>query len=67
MDETFFMLYVEGGGAPTYKHLNYPTALAEAKRLAAKTEQPVYILEAHSKVELNKFNITQLSSVEYPF
>lgn len=66
MNRTFWMIYVEGGQAPTYKHSTYESALAEAKRRAEITNKPAYILVTDTKVELNKFSLTSLSPAE-PF
>ena len=64
MNRTFWMIYVEGGSNPTFKHSTYESALAEAKRLAELTNKPAYILVADTKVELNKFSLTSLSPAE---
>lgn len=46
----FYMIYLEGGGAPTYQHDNRESAKAEAKRLAKLHGRPAYILEAKTKI-----------------
>lgn len=67
MNGTFWMIYVEGGTNPTYKHSTYESALAEAKRLAEITNKPAYILVTDTKVELDKFRLTSLNPAEEPF
>ena len=67
MKQTFWMIYVEGGNAPTYKHTSYESALAEAKRLAEITQKPTYILVTDTCVELDKFKLTCLNPAEQPF
>lgn len=42
----FWMLYVEGGGAPTFRHDTPDGAKREAERLAVQTGKRVYVLEA---------------------
>ena len=44
--ETFYMLHVEGGSAPTVKHATVEAARKEAERLAKKENKPVYLLNA---------------------
>ena len=51
----FYMLYVEGGQSPTYKHNNLEDAKKEAERLADLTHKPVYILVTQYCVELQKY------------
>lgn len=63
----FWMIYVEGGNAPTYKHTNYESAVAEAKRLAELTGRPATILVSDTCVELDKFKVTSMNPAEMPF
>jgi len=42
----FYMIYVEGGNSPTYKHDSYESASKEAYRLAGTTGKEVFILSA---------------------
>ena len=51
MDETFFMNYMEGGSAPTFKFTNQTDALAEAARLASNHKTAVYTLRAVIKTK----------------
>ena len=44
---TFWMVYVDGGGNPTFKHLSLEQAQLEAERLArANPGSKVYVLKA---------------------
>lgn len=67
MNKTFWMIYVEGGHTPTYKHSTYESAMAEAKRLAELTNKPAYILVTDTMVELDKFRLTSLNPLEEVF
>lgn len=44
MNTKFFMVFVEGGDNPVFKHLSYISAWEEAKRLAKKTKKSTYVL-----------------------
>jgi hypothetical protein len=46
MEKTFHMLYLQDGGAPTYKHENFDSAKEEAERLSIKFNKDVYVLKA---------------------
>lgn len=61
MEDTFYMIYVEGGNAPTFTHTTIDTALEEAKRLAKLTGKKAYILEAVKSVQLHEFDIQNLT------
>lgn len=52
----FYMLYVEGGHSPVYKHNTPDDAKKEAERLAELTSKPVYILVSQYCVELQKYH-----------
>lgn len=67
MNETFWMIYVEGENPPRFKHYSHESALAEAKRLAELTGKPAYILVTDTKVELDKFKLTSLNPADTPF
>lgn len=49
METGFYMLYAEGGGAPTYKHGTLSLAEEEAKRLAIKTGKEIFVLATVAK------------------
>lgn len=45
-NNTFYMIYVEGGTVPAIKHHDMYEAVTEAKRLAKHTGKETFILEA---------------------
>jgi hypothetical protein len=45
MNETFYMVYIEGGNAPTDKYESKELAEAEAKRLSVELKKKTHILE----------------------
>ena len=51
LEPTFFMIYLEGGGSPTYRHETIESAEAEAKRLSQKFGRPAYILLCYKVIE----------------
>lgn len=53
MEKTFYMVYVDGQGAPTYKHETKESAENEAKRLAKKLRKSTYVLESKDKYKDN--------------
>lgn len=55
--EAFFMIYLEGGQAPTYQHATKEEALKEAKRLSRFTNKKAYILCTIESVEFDAFKI----------
>lgn len=44
--DLFYMLYVEGGGAPTHQHRSPENAKQEAERLARQTGRRVHVLKS---------------------
>lgn len=53
----FYMIYVEGGNCPTYKHDSYESASKEAYRLAGTTGKEVFILSAVASCKKEIINI----------
>lgn len=51
MKKKFWMLYAEGGRAPSFVHDSFESAEKEAKRLAAESNLRIYILEAVKSVK----------------
>lgn len=51
IEETFFMLYVDGQNSPTHKHTSIAEAKVEAQRLMAKTQKRVFILQGIKMLE----------------
>lgn len=49
--ETFYMVFLEGGNAPAFKHLREEDAKFEAERLAVKHGKETYVLKAILKLE----------------
>ncbi|MDR3272776.1 MAG: hypothetical protein LBT29_04785, partial [Flavobacteriaceae bacterium] len=54
MNEFFYMVYVEGEGATTYKHESKEKAEKEAKRLSEKLGKEAYILESIASILCEK-------------
>ena len=66
----FYMVYLEEGRTPVFKHESYESALKEARRLAKEFERKAYVLGTITSVELSLFKeecvaVTQLE--ELPF
>lgn len=57
MSNIFYMVYLEHGGAPTFKHTILDNAITEAKRLSQQTGRKAYILESIKSVEYTNFII----------
>lgn len=53
--ETFFMVFVEGGDAPTFKHSTLLSAQNEAKRLARLTKRKATVLCSYKSYEIIEF------------
>jgi len=51
-EKAFWMIYVEGGNSPNYRHETRESALEEAKRLARNTHRKAYILESTGYMKL---------------
>lgn len=51
----FYMIYLEGGNNPTFKHSTFESADIEAKRLAKKYGRKAYILSTLKSVEIDVF------------
>ena len=48
----FWMCYVEGANLPAVQHWNLTAVIAEAERLARKTNKDVFLLEANRWVRI---------------
>lgn len=57
MEKKFFMVYADGGNAPTVKHPSIDVAEKEAQRLADKLGKKTFILETNSVVTPDEINI----------
>lgn len=64
MENKFYMVFVEGGGSPTYRHQTYKSAEDEAKRLATLTSKKTFVLGTIMQVEEIKYNLKNCSVVE---
>ena len=51
----FFMVYMEDGHAPTYRHATINLAEEEAKRLAKKFNKKTYVLCSLKSFEISEF------------
>ena len=56
----FYMIYLEGGQTPTYKHPTIESADREAKRLTEKTGKKAYVLVALKSIQVMKYEIEDL-------
>lgn len=65
MEDTFYMIYVEGGHAPNFVHDLMANAMIEAKRLAKLTNKKVYILEAIQSVQFREFDIQNMKILPF--
>ena len=62
VNETFFMLFVDGQNSPTNKHNSLAEAKVEAQRLLTKTGKRVYILQGIKMFEpVTNFNEVDLA------
>ena len=57
---SFFMVFVEGGNPPNYRHETLMLAEAEAKRLTKLTGKPAYVLCSVKKIEIVEFKETDM-------
>ena len=55
VNQYFFMVFVEGGESPTYRHFVQERAEEEAKRLAKLTGKQVFVLCSLKSFEVNEF------------
>lgn len=54
-ESPFYMVFVEEGNSPSYKHSTYSSAYDEAKRLAKSTGRKAWVIAPLISVELTKF------------
>ena len=55
MPNGFYMVYLEGGRTPAYKHESQESAEAEARRLAEAHNKTAFVLKTVKSVACNKF------------
>jgi len=57
----FYMIYLDGGGAPSYQQDNYERALIEAKRLSRTHNRKAYVLKTKTSVMIkDDFDVLKL-------
>ena len=52
--EKFWMVYLENGNSPTFRHSSVEAARQEAERLTRQTGRRAYVLETRQAVELSE-------------
>lgn len=57
MNNYFYMVHVENGDSPTYKHDTLESAEIESKRLAKLLNRKAYVLCSIKSFEINEFDI----------
>ena len=57
MNDTFYMVFVDGERSPAYKHETLEQAESEAKRLAIALNKKAYVLCTLKSFQINKFII----------
>lgn len=72
MEEVFYMVYMEGEGAPTYKHTTKESAIKEAERLSLLFGKKTYVLKAGLCIEpapktIKTQLVTPLTEDDLPF
>ena len=55
--ESFYMVFMEGGSAPTYKHPTMEVAEIEAKRLAKIHDKKTYVLCTLKSFEVQWYKV----------
>ena len=60
----FWMVYLDGGSAPTFQHLSRRAARDEAEILCKKTGKRAYVLEATETCALKAVEWTRLKEEE---
>lgn len=68
VNQSFFMVYVENGSTPTYKHETLASAEEEAKRLSKKLGQKAFVLCTLKSFQITEFTINDCRpELELPF
>lgn len=52
--EKFWMVYLENGNCPTFRHSSAESAVKEAERLTRRTGRRAFVLESKQMVELSE-------------
>lgn len=50
----FYMVYLDGGSTPTFKHDTYDSAVIEARRLSSMHERKTYVLKTKTSISVRK-------------
>jgi hypothetical protein len=66
MEQIFYMVYMEGAGAPTHKHSNVESAEKEAERLTTIHGKKTYVLRAGICIEPAPKTVKKHLSVTQP-
>jgi hypothetical protein len=65
MEDLFFLVWCEGGGAPTFKHYTFASAKAEAARLARLSpDRRFTVMVAVQGVEVSDLKTTRYLGTE---
>jgi hypothetical protein len=68
VNQSFFMVYVENGSTPTYKHETLASAETEAKRLSKRLGQKAFVLCTLKSFQITEFTINDCRpELELPF
>jgi hypothetical protein len=66
--QSFFMVYLDGGDSPTWRHQTLESAEQEAKRLSKLFGKKAYVLCTIKSVEIVEFHIKDCRpDFELPF
>lgn len=65
-EERFWMVYLSGGGAPTFRHESEAAAKLEAARLSRNLSRPAYVLEAKARVVVEVKATTHVDVLSSP-
>ncbi len=57
MNQTFYMVFMDGGITPTYRHATLDGAEQEAKRLSSLNKKKTWVLCTLKSIELQEFTI----------
>lgn len=68
VNQTFFMVYVEDGTSPTYKHITLEAAETEAKRLSKMLGKKAWVLCTLKSFQIVEFEVKDCRpELELPF
>ncbi len=62
----FYMVYLKGGGAPSFRHATLDGAEREAKRLATQHGEKAFVLCSLKSFERAEFKVEDCSPPEQP-